>query len=155
LKQKTLTTGLLIGFFLWLSLHSFGVAGKQDIIAAAKDFFSELNRQNYDKAYTRLSHKLILSITPQTFKTSAQSIEGVSVLKFEIVESYQKLARLDLKARVFLWYEGKLYDAIYLGHATLVKENNSWKLDACDMKPIQQALTDGKKATKNIQFLSN
>jgi len=153
LERSLFGKRLIAGVLFWLVLFNCGSASREDdIIAAAKSFFSALNQQNYDRAYSRLSHKLVLSITPENFKITAQGIEGVKVLKFEITQAYQKLARLNLKARVFLWHEGKLYDAVYQGKACLVKEKGSWKLDECEMSPIQQALADPKQVTKNIRF---
>ena len=146
--------GVYIVFLLFL-LVGFGFAGQGEVIIAARKFFSALNRRDYETAYFRLTRKLRLEVSLEEFKTTAESIEGVRVLRFEIKENYSRLVRIVLKARVFLWYEGELYDAIYEGKATLIKERNFWKLDACELEPTRQEKAKSGKELKKIEFRAN
>ena len=112
---------------------------QQQVIGEAGYFFKALNSQDYGKAFNCLSKRLRIYYSFHEFKFRAQRVHYAKILGFKITESYEKLVRLTASAKLQLWYEGELYNAVYRGKVNLVKEGGAWKLDSCQLDPIGTA----------------
>jgi hypothetical protein len=121
-------------------------SNRDEIKARIKNFFKAAHQHQYLKIYKALSRNLQQEFSPQDFENYIKQIKSADLIAWKLLEADSKLARVKVAAKLKVWYQGKLYEAVYRGRVTLIKERQAWMVDACELEPVSQ------KLLQNISF---
>ncbi|MDQ7826464.1 MAG: hypothetical protein RDV48_26920 [Candidatus Eremiobacteraeota bacterium] len=113
-------------------------ASEQEISKAVKNFFQCFSQKKYEAAYDYFSLAVKQEIPFPRFREKAADIESAKIVDIRIFDSDCYLAKMKVKARIHMRYEGKYYHALYGGTCDLQREKNRWKLASVKLSPLEQ-----------------
>lgn len=141
---KIQCTGCISGTLYFLSLLlclSFALpseASEQQIKNAVSRFFHCINHRKYQEAYASFSDAIKEEVSFTKFMYRAQDIKNCRIVQLTIYDHDKYLAKLKIKARLYLLYHGHYFIALYGGTCDLQYVGDQWKLITVELKALEQ-----------------
>ncbi len=139
------SAGLISSALFCLVLYTFISAAGTDaqttgaeIDVAIAQFFRYVNDHRYQNAYGCFCRAIQQDIPFSRFKERASDILKAIIVEKSVYERDEYLAKLRLKARIRIRYQGNCYDALYGGTCDLTKEGKKWKVASVSLKALEQ-----------------
>ena len=113
-------------------------ASEKDIKVTVSNFFYYINNGKYEKAYNSFSDAIKQEVPYGKFEEKARDIKKAKIVRLSVYDQDRYLAKLHIKAKLYIVYRNRCFEALYGGTCDVQYVNRKWKLLAIDLKALEQ-----------------
>jgi hypothetical protein len=111
---------------------------RKEIDGAVVKFFKYVNDHSYKEAYGCFCKAIRQDVPFSKFRSRASDILKATLVEKSVYECDEYLAKLKIKARIRIMYQGSCFNALYGGTCDLTREDGRWKVASVSLKALEQ-----------------